>query len=239
MTIRCSLSKGMGIVLERASFGKRIDVSPKGVKVENEPLAAGDGMLTLGCGDSDGVAATVQLVDGDDPHLGIDEPVEADAECGVLDELVDAIADLITGRRGENFNRDERRHGDEVCVTGKRGTSEEDGDVGLAAPRGGYDELGAAHEDPAGFLQPTVEGGSEPCSQGCMLESRFCFVRSMSIDVLPRRESSSAHSRKDSGAVYRVLPVAARREEVTCEAAGPAILTRDWLSPELRSWTAP
>jgi hypothetical protein len=117
-------------------LGKRVDVSPEGVEVQDKALAARDRVLTLARIEGNRVAAVrAKLEDGDDPHVGIDEPVEADAERRVLEELRDAVALLVTGKRGENLDRNEGLDLDQGSATGRGGgTATVDGSSSSGSP---------------------------------------------------------------------------------------------------------
>ena len=113
---------------------KGIDVGPEGIQVQEQALTASKLVLTLAGREGHDVAAvSAQLVDGDDAVLRVDEPVEADAKCGVLEKLLDAIANLVPVGRGENLDGDERGKLEQGSTTGRGRATEVDGDVRLAA----------------------------------------------------------------------------------------------------------
>src|SRR5690606_2732767 len=67
-----------------------------------------------------GVAAVaLKLVDGNEPKLRIDEPVEANTKRRILEQFVDAIPDLVGMPDREDLDRDEGRRGGDLRAAGR------------------------------------------------------------------------------------------------------------------------
>src|SRR5258707_1040613 len=82
--------------------GSGLRVTPERIEVELEASAAGDLEPSTTGGGEPGVAILrAELEDLEGLGGGVDQPVPADTEAGVLARLVDAIARVVTRCRGD------------------------------------------------------------------------------------------------------------------------------------------
>jgi hypothetical protein len=92
---------------ERTLAHEPVDFGPQRVDVDREAGHAGYGVdATVGRRDRVNVAAVLaELEDLEASELGVDEPVEADAESLVLGELLDAVSALVRSAGAHEVRR--------------------------------------------------------------------------------------------------------------------------------------